>query len=848
MTSAQDWARFYVVKRGWALTPLHYMVSPHECSCVDGVDCALNSGEPEKSKAGKHPVKGSWTDPSNMIRTEEGVAQFWATRPWNIGLPTGQINRLLVIDIDPRNGGFNSLDDFEAIRPGGPLPRTLTAHTGGGGRHLFYSLPAGVVIKKGPMHKDFPGIDIQADGAQVVLPPSLHRSGIRYMWADGRNGGEELAVLPDDMIDFLTKRSAGSGSGAGLGTGVDLDAVMRDGIPDGQRNNVLYKVACKIARQWGVDDDSKLPIIVSLVEAVNEKACRPPLPIDELPPLINSAVQFIRSDPGGIDNLPPQTRAWLEARARPGEDDGFPAPNPEDDEGGGAPEGPSPGGVAAVPARPADGDDAGVDVLQPPTSGPPDPDSLGDDRADGTRSLTDNGNARRLVDAHQQNLRFTPNVGWFKWGELHWDFDEKNLAVMEHARHLPVNITAEIDPTWTRQVQDPYIDWVKKSRSAATIRNACSLAESDPRIHVAVDAWDADDWLLGVKNGVLDLRTGQLYAGTRDQYITKKTKIMYDQTAKDYRFEKFIDSVTQGDREFADWLQLVAGYTLTGLTHHEKFFLVYGPQASGKSTFGAILAALLGDYSFEMGSDQLTDTQQKNSQEYWLAQLAGRRMVFVSEMPEAEAMKEDMVKRLTGGDRISARPIGKDIITFTNHSKLWIATNHRPRVRDDAMWRRMVAVPFMFKNLAPSADLKPHLLGEGLPAALAWAVEGAAKYARAGDFGTCSKVSEATAEYKLSEDRLGLFLEEDCTVGEGHSVPFVQLHQAYKMWEVEQSVGSARGISVPGFQTKLLDRGFTITGRGRKMQVEGVSLVLRAAPVNADGSTNFSVLAGRNWG
>lgn len=137
--------------------------------------------------------------------TDDLVAVFgwWQPRPLspsspllhNIGIvchPSG----LIVIDVDPRNGGDDSL--VEAERRLGALPRTVEAQTGGGGWHYYFLHPGGALLGKLA-----PGLDIK-DHGYVLAPPSLHPSGRQYEWSvDGHPDEVEVARLPVDWVEAI---------------------------------------------------------------------------------------------------------------------------------------------------------------------------------------------------------------------------------------------------------------------------------------------------------------------------------------------------------------------------------------------------------------------------------------------------------------------------------------------------------------------------------------------------------------------------------------------------------------------------------------------------------------------
>ena len=115
--------------RGWALIPLYGIVDEH-CTCPHGTEC---------SSPGKHPRIKDWqqrasTDPKQ-------IGEWWTQWPdANIGIITGKISDLLVIDVDPRHGGDKSLEDL--IKKHGK-PKTYVVGTGGRGLHLYFQYPKG---------------------------------------------------------------------------------------------------------------------------------------------------------------------------------------------------------------------------------------------------------------------------------------------------------------------------------------------------------------------------------------------------------------------------------------------------------------------------------------------------------------------------------------------------------------------------------------------------------------------------------------------------------------------------------------------------------------------------------
>jgi hypothetical protein len=166
--------------RGWAVLPLHGIRS-RRCTCGRG-DCPA---------PGKHPRIRWETYQWRAPRADDLAAWFHRWPESNLGVVTGTISGLVVLDIDPRNGGDDALSSLEH-RHGG-LPPTPEVRTGGGGVHLYFASP------EHPMATTIlgPGVDVKADGGLVVVPPSVHASGHRYEWEPGADPDAlPLADLP----------------------------------------------------------------------------------------------------------------------------------------------------------------------------------------------------------------------------------------------------------------------------------------------------------------------------------------------------------------------------------------------------------------------------------------------------------------------------------------------------------------------------------------------------------------------------------------------------------------------------------------------------------------------------
>jgi hypothetical protein len=148
---------------------------------------------------------------------------MWPTA--NPGILCGDI---CVVDIDPRNDGLRSL---ARLQRHGSLPLTPCAVTGGGGWHFYFSNSAAMPTTHS---RDYPGIDVQSYGTQIIAPPSLHRSGRRYSWAQDRSPENvPLAALPAWLVEVFCTRSDTSSLGDQRIGGLPLGRRARDFVAHG---------------------------------------------------------------------------------------------------------------------------------------------------------------------------------------------------------------------------------------------------------------------------------------------------------------------------------------------------------------------------------------------------------------------------------------------------------------------------------------------------------------------------------------------------------------------------------------------------------------------------------------
>jgi hypothetical protein len=232
----------------------------HICGC----------GRLHKDKsAAKHPHRLAPNGFKDAVTDNARVRHFWTCAPSaNIGIATG---RAVVLDVDPRHGGDETLAKFA------DLPPTWQVTTGGGGKHYYFAADAEIRNSAGHIG---PGLDVRGVGGYVVAPPSLHITGRRYTW-DRSPEQTALAPMPAWLLAAVRQPQAAK---AGTPATMWRDLV-KHGVGDGRRNDTITRLAGHLLRRR-VD-----PLVVlELMLVWNATRCRPPLDEDEVTRVVDNVV------------------------------------------------------------------------------------------------------------------------------------------------------------------------------------------------------------------------------------------------------------------------------------------------------------------------------------------------------------------------------------------------------------------------------------------------------------------------------------------------------------------------------------------------------------------------------
>ncbi len=413
---------------------------------------------------------------------------------------------------------------------------------------------------------------------------------------------------------------------------------------------------------------------------------------------------------------------------------------------------------------------------------------------------TDLGHAEQLVSEYGRDFLYCPELGgWFSWTGIRWEQDKSGEIHRRTYAMLKSNLVYA--------AECGNHDAVKKivgGMTAHRVNSIIATAANMEQVRIRADRFDSNPLLFTVLNGTIDLSTGELRDHDRNDHITKLAEVDYYPEAKAPEWERFTARVLPDD-ELRAFVQRAVGYSMTADVSEQCMFINHGSGANGKSTFMGLIHAALGSYAMHTPVDTLMVKRSGIPND--VARLKGQRFVTASESEVGDRLAESRVKEMTGQDTISARFMRAEWFDFEPTHKLWLSTNHKPKIRgtDEAIWRRIRLIPFTVTVPKGERDKKlPEKLRAELPGILAWAVRGVLEWQRTG-LREPDQIRSATAAYKADMDVIGGFIGDECVEHPDARVSVNELYESYKCWAEQHGefVKDSRE-----FSTHMEERGY----------------------------------------
>lgn len=381
-----------------------------------------------------------------------------------------------------------------------------------------------------------------------------------------------------------------------------------------------------------------------------------------------------------------------------------------------------------------------------------------------TYDMTDTGNAHRLYDRFGSIIRYSYNRKmWYWWDGKLWRLDDSG-EIKKLADLICEDIKREAYMEQDEKTQADMLKWASRTASSKGKEAMIKECQHLDGIPAGPDDFDIYTDYLNCQNGIVNLRNGELIPHDSNFMMSKICLSEYDPSGElPTLWLKFLDDVTNHDKQLQEYIQRCIGYSLTGSTEEQCAYFLYGMGNNGKSTFLDTISTLLGWYASNTQPETIMMKKWSDGDGGSdIARLKGARFVTSEEPTEGVRLNEGLLKQLTGGTRITCRFLYGNEFEYMPEFKIWIATNHKPVIRgtDFGIWRRIKLIPFEVNIPKEKVDknLKFKLRKE-FPQILKWAVDGCIKWRKYG-IKEPARVTDATKEYKQEMDTLAGFIEQ----------------------------------------------------------------------------------------
>ncbi len=443
--------------------------------------------------------------------------------------------------------------------------------------------------------------------------------------------------------------------------------------------------------------------------------------------------------------------------------------------------------------------------------------------------VTDNeGDGMLFASLFENKLLYSSACdSWYVWRGHVWQRDKLNMVlglvryVTERYGQEIVALEERIETSKQKNDEEDHkifakawngkIDKLQKKIKALRQprgRTAClQFASSHYGNPFAIEGneFDHNPWLLGVQNGVVDLRSGELYPGEPGQLVSKQCSCDFIglDACKSSDWRQFLLDIYNDDEEMILFLQMLLGYGITGLTTEHVFPFFLGRGRNGKSLLVNSLVRVLGDYAAIIPSELFLKSNQPrsaNQTDPAIMKLEGLRLAVSSEVEEGARFSAQQVKRLTGGDILEGRnPYDRELRNFEPTHICLMIGNHEPipPSGDPAFWDRtfLLKHPVRFVKAEPDPEKNERLADPGIEARLqqmdeqilCWLVEGCLLWQANGKrLQPPASVLKATQEYMEDADVVGQFIDACCLRNADQDIGATTLYLAFVEWWLEK--------------------------------------------------------------
>ena len=418
-------------------------------------------------------------------------------------------------------------------------------------------------------------------------------------------------------------------------------------------------------------------------------------------------------------------------------------------------------------------------------------------------------NAARVIYYHGDDLKFVSDSGnWSIWNKNVWVPDLfgrikevvktvlEEVAVNESKFYELPETDNKDDLKKAEKRLERFLQFCQSIKTSSQINGVVEILSTSCKNNIPISetSFDSDPFIFNCKNGILDLKTGELMAHDKFRLCSKISNVEYTKDAKCDKFVSFLRKIMKGNTEVIEWMQMYFGYCLTGLPPNRMVAFFWGDGRNGKSTLVNIVSRIIGEYSVAARIETFIESNNADKINQDIVQFRGSRLITAQESSDGQRLNENRIKDMSGGDKIVGRYLySKQDISFVNTGKMIFSTNHKPKINgtDKGMWDRIRLIPFEYhiKDDELVDRFDEMLLKEESEGIFNWIYEGLRKLmSRNFKFPVVSTIEDATQEYKDEEDRVGQFLSDRCVFAFGHSLSSADLYREYSIYCGESGI------------------------------------------------------------
>lgn len=339
-------------------------------------------------------------------------------------------------------------------------------------------------------------------------------------------------------------------------------------------------------------------------------------------------------------------------------------------------------------------------------------------------------------------------------------------------------------------------------------------------------AWNRYKDGINFLNGMLLWHNGSfvLYGHSREYYYNTQLPVIYDPNAQCPIFWKSLLAMFENDQdcwEKATALLEMIGYTLFSHTRFERFVILVGRGANGKSVILEVIRLLV-------GAENVAAVQPSQfSNKFQRAHLHGKLANIVTEVAEGAEIADAELKAIVSGESMTAEHKHQTPFDFSPFCTVWLGTNHMPHTRDfsDALFRRALVIPFnrVFKLGVDADPLLKEKLASELSGIANSALRAYAEVLKRGSFTEPLSCKVSKLEWRMQADQAAQFVEEMCVMDVNATIESGELYRLYVLWA--SNVGISRKLGRNAFTSRLKNIGALPTkGTNGQRLISGIRL------------------------